>query len=383
MNICFFGAYDKDRNVNRVILNGLKKIKDIEIIEINLSAPNLARDFLFNQRHLFTLKYFKSFLTRNLFLIKEYLNKRNVKIDCIYIGYPGQESIFSAYFLRFICQKFSHKKIPIILNPYTCLTDSIITDYRKLSRYSFLARFYYIIEYLSFHFADILIANSYMEKNRYSSLFHINPDKIFRIFLGADEELFFPQEFEGKKNKFVIGFNGNYIPLHGIDIIIKSAKIIELYSKNIIFEIVGGTKQEIYEKKEMVKNLHISNVRFIPHIPINQIPQTIAKSDIQLGIFGSTPKAKRIIPNKVFTALAMKKPIITSNTKAIRELLTKQLDCLLCNIADPISLANNIITLYEDSKLRNKIASNGYKLFQEKLNSKKLSMDLIDIINTF
>ncbi len=168
--------------------------------------------------------------------------------------------------------------------------------------------------------------------------------------------------------------------MHGIEYIIKSAKRIEQYTKDIMFEIVGGTKLDIYENKKIVKKLGISNINFIPHIPINKIPQTIARSSIQLGIFGSTLKARRVIPNKVFTALAMRKPIITANTKAINELLTHQKNCYLCKIADPDSLANAIITLYENEKLRKEIALNGYNLFQKKLNSVILSKKLIDMI---
>lgn len=380
MKICFFGAFDKNRNVNRVFLDGLKKIKDIEIIIVNLSTPNLVRDFLFNQKHMFTLSFFRNFINRNIYLIKKYLKSNYHDIDCVYIGYPGHESIYFAYFLRILSLKLFNRKIPIIFNPYTSLIDSVTMDYRKLKKKSFLAKFYYLIEWIAFHLSDFIISQSNMEKYRFCQLFHINPKKIFRIFLGVNEVLFYPQKYKGFKDKFVIGFNGNYIPLHGIEYIIKSAKRIEQYTKDIIFEIVGGTKPEIYENKKIVKKLGIATIKFIPHIPINKISQTIAKSDIQLGVFGSTPKTKRVIPNKVYTALAMRKPIITANTKAINELLTHKKNCYLCKTADPDSLANAIITLYENEKLRNEIALNGYELFQKKLNSAKLSKKLINII---
>ena len=383
MKICFFGAFDENRNVNRVFLDGLKKIKNIEIITVNFSTPNLVRDFLTNQKHIFTLSFFRNFINRNINLIKKYFKSNYYDIDCIYIGYPGHESIYFAYFLRILSWKLFNRKIPIIFNPYTSLIDSVTMDYRKLKKKSFLAKLYYLIEWIAFHLSDLIISQSNMEKYRFCELFHLNPKKIFRIFLGVNEVLFYPQKYEGFKDKFVIGFNGNYIPLHGIEYIIKSAKRIEQYTKDIIFEIVGGTKSEIFEKKKIVKKLGISNISFFPQIPINLIPQTIARSDIQLGVFGSTLKARRVIPNKVYTALAMRKPIITANTKAINELLTHQKNCYLCKIADPDSLANSIITLYENEKLRNEIALNGYELFQKKLNSAKLSKKLINMIKNY
>lgn len=380
MKICFFGAFDENRNVNRVFLDGLKKIKNIEIITVNISTPNLVRDFLTNQKHIFTLSFFRNFINRNINLIKKYFKSNYYDIDCIYIGYPGHESIYFAYFLRILSWKLFNRKIPIIFNPYTSLIDSVTMDYRKLKKKSFLAKFYYLIEWIAFHLSDLIISQSNMEKYRFCELFHLNPKKIFRIFLGSNEELFYPQKFEGFKDNFIVSFNGNYIPLHGIDYIIKSAKKIEQNTKEILFEIIGGNLLQIYEKRRIIKKFGISNIKFIPYIPINEIPQTIAKSDIQLGVFGSTLKTRRVIPNKVLTALAMKKPIITGNTKAINELLTHKKNCYLCKIADPNSLTKAIITLYENENLRNEIALNGYKLFQKKLNSVILSTQLIDII---
>lgn len=380
MKICFFGAFDENRNVNRVFLDGLKKIKNIEIIKVNFSTPNLVKDFLTNQKHIFTLSFFRNFINRNINLIKKYFKSNYYDIDCIYIGYPGHESTYFAYFLRILSWKLFNRKIPIIFNPYTSLIDSVTMDYRKLKKKSFLAKFYYLIEWIAFHLSDLIISQSNMEKYRFCELFHLNPKKIFRIFIGSNEELFYPQKFEGFKDNFIVSFNGNYIPLHGIDYIIKSAKKIEQNTKDILFEIIGGNLLQIYEKRRIIKKFGISNIKFIPHIPINEIPQTIAKSDIQLGVFGSTLKTRRVIPNKVLTALAMKKPIITGNTKAINELLTHKKNCYLCKIADPNSLTKAIITLYENENLRNEIALNGYNLFQKKLNSVILSKQLIDII---
>lgn len=380
MNLCFLGAYDQNRSGNRVLLDGLVKIKGINVIEINFPTPNLARDFLYNQKNLFSFKFLGNFLKRNFFLVKKFLKSNYQKFDCIVVGYPGQESVYLAYFLRTLSRIVFKESIPIIFIPYTSLLDSIVSDYKKMKKNSILTKFYYLIEYFSFHFSEAIIAHSNLEKNRYSNMYHLNPTKVFRLFLGVDENLFFPQEFMGKKKKFIVGFNGNYIPLQGIDFIIKAANLLNQNNKNIIFEIVGGTTQEIFEKKRLVKNLKISNIRFIPRVPLVEIPQTIAKSDIQLGIFGATPKTNRVIPNKVITALAMKKPIISSDTMAIRELLSHGNNCYLCKRADPESLANAVISLYEDPVLREKISNNGYKLFKNKLNSITLSKELLKII---
>jgi glycosyltransferase involved in cell wall biosynthesis len=82
-----------------------------------------------------------------------------------------------------------------------------------------------------------------------------------------------------------------------------------------------------------------------------------------LGIFGTSDKAGRVIPNKVFEALAMKLPLITGDSPAIRELLTDGENVLLVPRGDAQALANRILWAREHYAQVREIAERGYKLF--------------------
>ena len=116
-----------------------------------------------------------------------------------------------------------------------------------------------------------------------------------------------------------------------------------------------------------------------------QPPQAVADAvincDIGLGIFGETDKAKRVIPNKAFEILAAKRPLITADTPASRELLTHKQDAYLCRGANSDSLAKAILELKKDSKLRKKIAVNGYNTFKSKASLKAISRQLDEIVS--
>jgi glycosyltransferase involved in cell wall biosynthesis len=74
-----------------------------------------------------------------------------------------------------------------------------------------------------------------------------------------------------------------------------------------------------------------------------------------LGIFGTTSKAGRVIPNKAFQAIACGRPLITSDTPAARELLTDGSDALLVPPGDAQGLAAAVRRLAADPALAERL----------------------------
>ena len=130
----------------------------------------------------------------------------------------------------------------------------------------------------------------------------------------------------------------------------------------------------------MSKKLKTNNVAFTGWVNYEKLPEHLSKADVCLGIFGNTEKAMRVIPNKVYDALAMEKPLITMNSPAAREILNDGENCVLVPMANPKALAEAILMLKDDKNLRDKIAEKGYKLFQEKLNPKAIGKELKAIL---
>jgi len=119
--------------------------------------------------------------------------------------------------------------------------------------------------------------------------------------------------------------------------------------------------------------LDIKNIDFIDWVNYKELPEHILNADVCLGIFGSTPKAQRGIPIKVYEALAMKKPIITGDTPAARDVFTHKANAVLCEMCNPEALADSIILLKENRELRANIAESGYRLYQEVFSSKQIA----------
>ena len=60
----------------------------------------------------------------------------------------------------------------------------------------------------------------------------------------------------------------------------------------------------------------------------------------------------------------MKKPIITGNSQASKEIMKDGENCLLCRMEDPHAIAEAILRLKTDDGLQKKIAEGGYATFK-------------------
>jgi len=230
------------------------------------------------------------------------------------------------------------------------------------------------IEKKACQLADISLLDTNAHINYFVKEYALDRKKFQRSFLGAnDVELC--QKTKSDDHKFLVHFHGEFQALHGTEYIVKAAHLLP----DVKFRLIGGGKG-LNKCKELVNELNISNIEFIPSVKFDLIPNYIAEASVCLGIFGNTQKAQLVIPFKVYEALAMAKPIITADTPAIRELLTPQEDISLCDAANPESLAAAIDTLRMDQTLRNKIAENGYKTFKEKCSPQAIGHDILKII---
>ena len=194
----------------------------------------------------------------------------------------------------------------------------------------------------------------------------------------TSEKFYFNPDID-KFSRFTVIFRGQFLPESGVEYAIKAAKILEA-NIDIKFKILGSG-QEFGKVKKLAEGLKINNFEFLPRVEYKELPQFIASLDVCLGIFGQTLKTQRVIPNKIYEAIAMAKPVITAETPAIRELFTNKEDILLCRASDPEDLAAKILQLKSDSIMREKIAQNGYRLFESQCRPRHIVERLLLSLN--
>lgn len=341
MNILFTGKTDFDYNRVRVLMAGLRKLKDVSLTVFPI---NSHRNF-----------------------DREKFSELQDKADVIYIPPFRHRDVT---FIR------KHTKKPIVFDPLISkyLTKDDFGHFWKLP-------FKYFLDKIPFSACDVLLADTNCHKQYFSSQFNIPLNKIHVLPIGVDTDLFFQRELEREKSKddiFRVGFYGSFVPLQGTDKIMMVAH--ELVSHHDIkFEIIGHGYR-LKQAKDLVKKWNLHNVNFHGFINYDLLNERINDFDICLGIFGDSDKANFVVPNKMYHYASVAKCVLTKETAGIKEIFTDNENIVLCN-ASPTDIAKAIIDLKNDRERIERIAKTAHKLITEEYNEIETAKRFIKIIN--
>jgi glycosyltransferase involved in cell wall biosynthesis len=262
-------------------------------------------------------------------------------VDAVIVGYPGHLDVPVA--------RLRARGRPVVFNPLVALADTLVTDRRRFEPNSPAARLLERIDRIAFGAADLLVADTDADRRFFELL---TPTAVEVCYVGAEERLFTPGW--SPPREFEVMFVGKLIPLHGLDTILEAARRLP----ELRFRLVGrGQLERLLRDRP-------ANVRHEPWIPYEDLPAALHRTGCALGIFGTTEKAQRVIPNKAFQALACATPLVTADTPAARELLADGMSALLVPPGDPDALATAIQRLAVDQGLAETLSAEGHAAYE-------------------
>lgn len=348
MRVLYFGTFDPAYGRNWVLMNGLRR-NGVQVIELRRPPGRL----------------------NILRLVWDYLKLRP-RYDAMIVGFSGQEVMMIA---RLLTRK------PIIFDAFTSHYGGYILNRRKASVRSLRARYYRFLDRWSCWFADAVLLESEAYIDFFTKEYGL-PRRLFhRVWIGANDERFRPTPLpiHVPGDDIEVIFFGTYVPVQGAEYIVRAAHL--LRDERVRF-VLCGKGQDGPKARQLADALQLTNITFHGMLNSERLRQELAAADISLGNFGDTPLAPLVVSNKVYEALAMQRPVITSDMPANREFFADG-EAVFVPVADPSALAQAIRTLAGDFQLRERIARRGYEKFLAVASPDVIGAQLRSLIVTF
>ncbi|MBI5137017.1 MAG: glycosyltransferase [Nitrospirae bacterium] len=210
------------------------------------------------------------------------------------------------------------KQVPLVFDPLISQWDKQVFERGKLAEHGAAARRLKAREGRLYRRASLVVADTSEHLHLFAEAFQVPEERLRVVYVGAEAGGFqvHPQGEWAPGRPIHVLFYGSFIGLQGPGWIVEAAR--RYQGPPVTWHLLGAGPL-LAECRARAAGL--DNVRFEPWLPYRDLPARIARADVLLGVFGTTAKAGRVIPNKVFQALACGKPVVTRKSAAYPEAL--------------------------------------------------------------
>lgn len=277
--VLFWGRFDHGYSRNRVNIALFKKLGwDVDFFDVKLSPRFGDVEAFF----------------RGLGFRK--------KPDLVWVPVCRQRDILAA------CRWAHARGIKVLFDPMISAWDKKVLEQRKWKADESRAKKLHRLETKMMNEPDFVTWDTSCHEDFCAEQFGVPREKMAALFTGTDEKVFNVEnapETVPENGEFRVLYHGAYLPLHGTEYIVEAARMTQ--GEGIQWDFLGWGA---YKAETEAKASGISNVRFLDKVPYIEVPKVIGAHDVVLGVFGTTPKAARVIGNKIYECMACARPTV-------------------------------------------------------------------------
>lgn len=328
MRVIFFGTYDERRHPRVAVLREGLLALGVELEIINQPFGDSTSDRLRAARHpLGALRWLGKLARAWWRLLKASTHATRPK--AVLVGYLGVLDVLLA--------RMRWPRTFLVLDHMAPL-GGVAVD-RALGRVPRATM--EVIDRVAERVADLIL----FDTADHAALAHGRPERHIVVPVGATHGWYRPvAPSRDKDQPLSVVFFGLFTPLQGAPVIGTSIGL--LAGRAIRFTMIGAGQEWSLAREAAASN---AEVEWIDWIPSDQLPNLVASHDVCLGIFGSGPKAARVVPNKVFQGAAAGCAIVTMSSPAQRRALGDA--ALYVEPGDALELAAVLGRLADDRTL--------------------------------
>jgi glycosyltransferase involved in cell wall biosynthesis len=328
LRVAYLGTYDPAYPRNRVLIDGLRAAgADVEEFAAPLSSSLTAADMATAGG---AAKLAYELALAHLSLMARH--RRGAAFDVVVVGYPGHLMVPFAWAVA------RYRHAVLVFDPLVSLFDTFAGDRELVAGDSPAGYLATAIDRIAFGLPAVVLADTAEHAAFYAAALGVPLARLAVVPVGALPVLGATgaaHERAPDEPLRVLQY-GRWSPLHGLSTTLDAAEA--LRDEPFRFELIGSGQLAEWLGSE-VGARGLRGVEISGSLPPWRLRARIVDSDVCLGVFGRSGKAGRVIPNKVYDALAAGRPVVTEDSPAARELLTDGRDALLVAPGDGGALA--------------------------------------------
>ena len=157
------------------------------------------------------------------------------------------------------------------------------------------------------------------------------------------------------KSDFVVGYIGTHGMAHGLENVISAAAVTGCCDVRFLFVGAGSERDKLIAE---ARCMNLRNVVFVPGQPKDLMPAFWSLCDVALIHLKNMPTFEAVIPSKIFEAMGMGLPILVAAPRGEATDIVEREGAGLCVPSnDPSALANAVLLLKHDQRLRLRLAA--------------------------
>ena len=261
-------------------------------------------------------------------------------------------------------------RIPVVIDYFVSLHETVILDRQLASTKSMKASILKVIDRWSARLSSTVLTDTPEDAAEFSSITRTPLHKWRIIRVGADPKIYYRHP-EIAQVPHSILFYGTYIPLQGIEHIVRASLLLPSHFQVTLLG-DGQLRQQI---ENLIEECN-APIHLVDAVTENELVRHISAAEVCLGVFGHGEKTQRVIPNKVYQCLAVGRAVITGASPAIKILGDA---VVTVPVANPEALASAIITLIENDEQRKNLEVKGYQLFNDLFTDEQVLLEFTQV----
>ncbi len=172
---------------------------------------------------------------------------------------------------------------------------------------------------------------------------------------------------------FIILYSGSFGRHRGLDVAIKMMSLLTEQIPDVRLVLIGPLVQSELLLKQQLEELAVQlcvaeNVVFTGPLEFKKMLAYVSASNVCLIPFKRNSHTDTIVPHKLFEYMSQAKPVVTTNVKAVSQIVDTEKCGIVVPVEDPVTMGRAIITLHNNPSYAAELGREGRKAVETKYN---------------